>query len=141
MNEIGSYIRDARERRGVSRALLSRKSMVPETSIEAYERGRALPGIFNLLCIADSLGVSLDELVGRGVSASRPLTVDDLSLMDDEPIWVVNLKDNSGEWCVFYIDVDYLEEAVALRAGTSSAYSLKDYNKTWTAYRTKQNLK
>jgi transcriptional regulator with XRE-family HTH domain len=55
----------ARHRKGVSRTWLARKSGVPKTTISGYESGRTLAGVYNLLCLADALDVSLDEYIGR----------------------------------------------------------------------------
>ena len=35
-------------------------------ALSAYERGRVSPGLRNLWALADALGISIDEYVGRG---------------------------------------------------------------------------
>jgi transcriptional regulator with XRE-family HTH domain len=55
----------AREEKGWTKSKLSRVSGVPLTSVYSYETGMVLPGLLNLLSLADALGISLDEYVGR----------------------------------------------------------------------------
>lgn len=62
---IGESIRAAREAKGVTRRRLSEKSGVHYSTLYNWERDEVTPTIFNLICVADVLGVSLDEMVGR----------------------------------------------------------------------------
>lgn len=62
---IGENIRKFRQKQGLTQTDLGVMVGVNCNSISAYERGINIPGVFNLLSIADALNVSLDELVGR----------------------------------------------------------------------------
>lgn len=62
---IGEAIKKARLDKGYSQTKLSMKTGVPSTTIVMWEKGRSFPNVINLLPIADVLGVTLDELVGR----------------------------------------------------------------------------
>ena len=62
---IGQSIRKARESKKMSRWLVSQKSGLNYTLLYYWETDRSLPRIDLLICVADVLGVSLDELVGR----------------------------------------------------------------------------
>lgn len=62
---IGESIRKARESKGFTRQKLSEKSGVSASTIYNWEHEEITPTIFPLICVADVLGVSLDELVGR----------------------------------------------------------------------------
>lgn len=63
---IGQSIRAARESKGWSISQLSRKADVANQTIWQWETGRAMPTVLLLICVADALDVTLDELVGRG---------------------------------------------------------------------------
>jgi transcriptional regulator with XRE-family HTH domain len=62
---IGDAMRDARKRCGFSQKMLERKSGVPESTLNKYETGKAMPGLYNLIAITDALGISIDEYIGR----------------------------------------------------------------------------
>ena len=62
---IGQSMRKIREDKGYSRQKLENESGVPFNSIIKWERDAHLPNILALIDIADALGVTLDELVGR----------------------------------------------------------------------------
>ena len=62
---IGESIKTCREKRGFSQGKLSRISGISQALISKWELDKSVPMTFSLLCIADALDVSLDELVGR----------------------------------------------------------------------------
>ena len=62
---IGESIRKAREDRGYSRQRLAIRSGVSYHAIQRWEQENSNPTVINLIPIADALGISLDELVGR----------------------------------------------------------------------------
>ena len=62
---IGQSIKQAREKRGFSQGRLARVSGISQSLISKWELNRSEPMTFSLICIADALDVSLDELVGR----------------------------------------------------------------------------
>ncbi len=61
----GEAMRSARERRGCSRKWLASKSGVSDNTLYEYETGRHEPGIYNLIQLASTLGISIDEYIGR----------------------------------------------------------------------------
>lgn len=63
--QIGAAMRQARMLAGFSVRELADKSGMMESTIRSYEAGKTLPGLYNLMSIADALGLGLDELVGR----------------------------------------------------------------------------
>ena len=65
MMTIGESIRAVREAKGFTRRELYEKSGVHYQTIYNWEHDGPVPTVFNLICIADVLDVSLDELVGR----------------------------------------------------------------------------
>lgn len=67
MLTIGEAMKKARLEKGFSRSRLSLKSGIAVQNINKWERGETFPTIINLIPIADVLGVTLDELVGRTV--------------------------------------------------------------------------
>lgn len=65
MKAIHESMREARENKRMSKAELSRESGVCEASICKYESGLTQPGLYNMIALADSLGISLDTYIGR----------------------------------------------------------------------------
>jgi transcriptional regulator with XRE-family HTH domain len=63
-------IADLRKQKDWSQTDLASKSGVSREMIGKYERGDAVPSIEAAKKIADTLGVSLDYLVGEGANAS-----------------------------------------------------------------------
>lgn len=66
---MGEAMREKREELGWSLTRLGAKSGLHENTIAGYEKDEHLPGLFNLVVLADTLGISLDEYIGR--SANR----------------------------------------------------------------------
>lgn len=64
---IGQAIKKARLDKGYSQYKLSIKSGISSQNISYWENEISFPTIINLIPIADALGVTLDELVGRTV--------------------------------------------------------------------------
>lgn len=64
---IGEGIKKARKEKGLTQAQLAAEAGVLTISISFYETGRTFPSVLNLISIADALGVTLDDLVGRTV--------------------------------------------------------------------------
>lgn len=67
---IGEAIRKAREDRGYTRQQLEDISGVSYFTMLCWENGRSNPNVFLLMCVADALNISLDELVGRNFKAN-----------------------------------------------------------------------
>ena len=64
---IGQAIKEARKNRGYTLKKLAAKSGITYTTINYWENGRGYPNLVPLMAVADALGISLDELVGRTV--------------------------------------------------------------------------
>lgn len=64
---IGERIKKARKDKGWTQAQLAAEAGTTSISISFYETGRMFPSVLNLISIADALGVTLDDLVGRKV--------------------------------------------------------------------------
>lgn len=58
-------LRQLRERRRISRRVLSELCGLSKNSIARYERGQRCPSIKNAEVLADFFGVTLDYLLGR----------------------------------------------------------------------------
>lgn len=65
MKEFGKAMRAARKAKRLSMEALAEKSGVAIASIVRYERGEQSPGLFNLVCLADTLGITIEEYIGR----------------------------------------------------------------------------
>ncbi|MBM3223566.1 MAG: helix-turn-helix transcriptional regulator [Candidatus Tectomicrobia bacterium] len=62
---LGSRIREARERYGMSQAELARRIGISGTALNQIESGKTPdPGVSRIIGIARVLGVSMDDLVG-----------------------------------------------------------------------------
>ncbi len=62
---IGERIRTYRKENALSQEQLAEKLNVSRQAITKWESGKGLPDIENLLVLARTFGVSLDELVGE----------------------------------------------------------------------------
>lgn len=65
MADIGSNIRKFRENKHMTQRQLSSSIHVTRATLSNYERGQRLPDIYMVSAIADILGVSVDDLLGR----------------------------------------------------------------------------
>jgi len=61
---VGKAMRTAREKYGISQNQLGKLSGIPTTNICFWERGGGNPPIMAIMRIANTLGVTIDELVG-----------------------------------------------------------------------------
>jgi XRE family aerobic/anaerobic benzoate catabolism transcriptional regulator len=68
---LGSYVRDLRNRRGMSRKLLAQQSKVSERHLAQLETGAGNISILLLRRIASVLGVSLEDLFARNNQPTR----------------------------------------------------------------------
>lgn len=64
-NIIGQRIRKLRESAGLTQIELAEIIYVDSNMLSRYERGRHMPSIQTLVCIADYFEVTLDYLCGR----------------------------------------------------------------------------
>ena len=64
---IGQAMRKARKAKKYTLEKLEKKAGISRQSIGRWERDKVSPNILNVISIADVLGVTLDELVGRTV--------------------------------------------------------------------------
>ena len=63
---LSKNLKELRQRAGLSQDQMARKAGIPYSTYLKIESGTVLnPSIQNVLNIAEALGVSLDELVGR----------------------------------------------------------------------------
>lgn len=62
---VGAAIRQARLERGISQEDLAHLSAVDHSYMSSIERGKQNPGIVSVLRIANSLGMTAEELMGR----------------------------------------------------------------------------
>lgn len=63
--QVDKKIKEYRKARNLSQRELASQVNIERSSLAHYEAGDRMPDIFTLWRIADCLGVSLDELVGR----------------------------------------------------------------------------
>lgn len=71
MKTIGEHMKDARRDAGFSIDKLSEVSGVNARTIQNYESNRSNPSAFNLIALADVLGMSIDEYIGHQVGAAE----------------------------------------------------------------------
>ena len=62
---IGQAIKKARKAKGYTLKKLAAKAGVTYSTISNWECNRVFPNVVPLIAVADVLGVTLDELVGR----------------------------------------------------------------------------
>lgn len=63
--EFRQRLRGLREKKRISRKVLSELCGLNSDAIRRYERGESEPTLHSLIAIADFFGVSVDYLVGR----------------------------------------------------------------------------
>ena len=64
---IGEAIKKARKSKGITQKDLAKKTGLSQCVISWWETNRVTPTVILLMCVADVLEVTLDELVGRKV--------------------------------------------------------------------------
>lgn len=69
MNDLGSSIRNARTRLGMTQEALAAKLKIAAQTVSKWERGESLPDSALLPDLADALRLSLDRLFGRRSTA------------------------------------------------------------------------
>lgn len=62
---IGQSMMIARRNKKLTQAELAERIGTTQISISNYETNKTLPSLLMAICIADELGITLDELVGR----------------------------------------------------------------------------
>ena len=60
---------NVRRSKNLTQAEIARQAGIPVRSYQRYESGEQEPTLSKLTAIADALGVSIDELVGRNSSS------------------------------------------------------------------------
>ena len=65
MMEFGQRLKQLRERKRISRKVLSELCGLNPDAVRRYERGESEPGLPSLAALADFFEVSIDYLVGR----------------------------------------------------------------------------
>ena len=63
--ELGQRLQQLRERKNISRIVLSELCGLHPDAIRRYERGEDKPNLESRVAIADFFGVTIDYLVGR----------------------------------------------------------------------------
>jgi len=68
---LGKAIRACRKERGLLLRDLEITSKLTIAHLSHFETGKRFPSVYNLIAIADAMGVSLDELIGRKVRVPK----------------------------------------------------------------------
>lgn len=67
MTAVHEAMRNARRMKDISQQGLADAAGINRTLLCEYETGKVKPTIFNLITLADALGISIDEYVGHKV--------------------------------------------------------------------------
>ena len=62
---MGQSMKKCREEHGMKQKELAAKAKMQASAVSTYERDVCTPTIFSLITLADVLGVSVDEYIGR----------------------------------------------------------------------------
>lgn len=65
--QIGKYLRDHRERKGLTQNYIAELLKVGRTTITMWETGKNVPDTIQILTLADFYKCSIDELIGREI--------------------------------------------------------------------------
>ena len=68
---LGQSIRAIRKKRGLTQQQLAEKTGLQQSLIARWESDSHTPTTALLVCVADALEVSLDELVGRKILSKK----------------------------------------------------------------------
>ena len=76
--QIGEAVRAARDKAGLTQAGLAEAADISDETVSRIERGAYEPAVSTLIALADALGVSVEQLVGRAgrgrlIAARSPL--------------------------------------------------------------------
>ena len=63
MMQITIHLRELRKAQGLSQQQLADKAEMSIQSVQSVERGKSLPGAYNLCLFAKALGCTLNDLV------------------------------------------------------------------------------
>lgn len=88
---------------------------------------------FNILWPSDvdeAIEALEDKLNRRPAPENKPLTLDQLRQMDDEPVWIDG-KDYGG-WTIFKASAN--KQVARCLDNVNLSYYMRDYGKTWLAY-------
>ena len=66
-NIIGSSIKESRLAQGISQIELAKKIGVTHAAISYWENGINIPNVLDCWLLADVLGLTIDDLVGRNI--------------------------------------------------------------------------
>lgn len=72
MARFPETLRAVRESRGLTQAELAQRSGFQPSAVSHFERGRRTPTVQNIERLADTLGVAVDYLLGRGERSAVP---------------------------------------------------------------------
>ncbi len=75
---FGLRLKDAREKANLTQVALAEKTTIAAQTISAYEHGKKLPTLENAFLLADTLGVSVDWLLGKDIIHNTPSTCADV---------------------------------------------------------------
>ena len=73
---IGKYVRDQREKAGLSQSELAALLLVGPGTVDDWERGAYVPDTSLLLPLAEILGVTAGEILASGISPTEKIPVD-----------------------------------------------------------------
>lgn len=67
--QLNNNIRWRREAKGLSQSELARQCDVTASAINKFESGLKVPSLVTAVALADALGCTVDELLGRSATA------------------------------------------------------------------------
>lgn len=73
MYDLGLRIKELRKQRGITQSVLAKRISKSVSAVSSYESNSQMPPLDVLLSIADSLNVTLDQLVGFDTTSSVSL--------------------------------------------------------------------
>ena len=73
----GEAMQRARLRSGLTQRELAKAAGIAHTSVHNYEQDHTSPSLYNVIELADVLGISIDEYIGHRIKERK--TADELS--------------------------------------------------------------
>jgi transcriptional regulator with XRE-family HTH domain len=70
MDVLQAHLKEFREMRRLTQAELGERAGIASAAISHFETGQRVPSLESIIKLADSLEVTIDSLLGRGVAAN-----------------------------------------------------------------------
>lgn len=97
----GEKIRAARKSKGMTLAELAAAIGVTASAVSQYERGKLIPSTITLLCISNTLGLPMSDLLSDSqladIDSANPFSQFSLKHLMDDPCFALNISNKTRQ--------------------------------------------